>query len=230
MAILESFVEGKTVNAVGFSHNLGKLKNLPIANVVYAYDFSDGRTVLIENFNAIYLGESMEDSLVNPIQCEDNGVHIDLRPKRFYPQLEDECQHILFHDGIRIPLEFDGVLPCIFVRRPTHNELHNCQRIQLTSEAEWDPRTIHGITTKLHQELKLPPPVDNIDDNLTFSNIAALLASQPLMHAKNDEYFSAQAINTQRRRALTPEDLSKLWKIGLATATRTLKATTHKCI
>ena len=107
-AFVESFVEGKTVNAVGFSHSLGKLENLPIANVVYAYDFSDGRTVLIENFNAIYLGESMEDSLVNPIQCEDNGVHIDMRPKRFYPQLEDDCQQILFEDGTIIPLEFDA--------------------------------------------------------------------------------------------------------------------------
>ena len=125
-AFVESFVEGKSVNAVGFSHSLGTMENLPIANVVYAYDFNDGRTVLLENFNAIYLGDSMQDSLVNPIQCEDNGVHIDLRPKQFYPQLDDDCQRITFEDGTIIPLEFDGVLPCIFVRRPTHDELHHC--------------------------------------------------------------------------------------------------------
>ena len=112
-AFVESFVEGRTVNASGFSNSLGQIKNLPIANVVYAYDKSDGTTILLENFNAIYLGDSMTDSLINPIQCEDNGVHVDLRPAKFYPHCSEDCQRLLFEDGSEIPLEFDGVLPCI---------------------------------------------------------------------------------------------------------------------
>ena len=69
---------------------------------------------MLENFNAIYLGDSMEDSLINPIQCEDQGIHVDLRPHWFYPHLDSkECQNIKFEDCFTIPLEFDGVLPCI---------------------------------------------------------------------------------------------------------------------
>ena len=53
------------------------MKDLPIAHVVYAYDGRDGNTILLENFNSIYLGKNMDDSLVNPIQIEDAGVRID---------------------------------------------------------------------------------------------------------------------------------------------------------
>lgn len=112
-AYVESFVEGKTVNACGFSTTLGTMNNLPIANVVYAYDTVDGRTLLLENYNTIYLGDSMEDSLVNPIQAEENSVRVDLRPKRFYPHETNNCQSITFTDGTTLPLEYDGVLPFI---------------------------------------------------------------------------------------------------------------------
>ena len=76
-AYVESFVEGRTVNATGFTSSLGTMKNLPIANVVYAYDTHQGETILIENYNTIYLGKEMCDSLLNPIQAEENDVRVD---------------------------------------------------------------------------------------------------------------------------------------------------------
>ena len=54
-AFVDSFVEGRSVNASGFTHALGSIKNLPIANVIYAYDCSDGTTVMILN---IYEGNN----------------------------------------------------------------------------------------------------------------------------------------------------------------------------
>ena len=49
---------------------------------------------------------------------------------------------------------------------------------------------------------------------------------------KNGEpdFRSIEAVAAKRRNMLSPEDLSKLWRIGLKAARRTLKATTHKCI
>ena len=73
----ESFIEGRVVSAGGFLPSLGKLDNIPIANVLYACDLADGTVILIENCHAIYLGASMNDSLVNPIQAEDSGVRVD---------------------------------------------------------------------------------------------------------------------------------------------------------
>ena len=73
-------MEGKIVNATGFTPSLGSMNGLPIAHVVYAHDALDGSVLLLECNNAIYLGENMEDSLINPIQCEENGVCVDVRP------------------------------------------------------------------------------------------------------------------------------------------------------
>ena len=125
-AFLESFIEGRVVSAGGFSPSLGKLDNIPIANVLYACDLADGTTIIIENCHAIYLGESMDDSLVNPIQAEDSDVRVDTQPQRFYPN--EDCQNIVFPDGTKIPLEFDGVLPYIQIRRPTNEEIQYCRR------------------------------------------------------------------------------------------------------
>ena len=73
-------MEGKTVTATGFTASLGSVSNLPITNMVYAYDSTEGEVLLLECNNSIYLGNKMDDSLINPVQAEEAGIHIDLRP------------------------------------------------------------------------------------------------------------------------------------------------------
>ena len=48
-----------------------------MAKVLYAYDKIDGRTIILEHNNTIYLGGDMDDSLANPIQSEEIGIRID---------------------------------------------------------------------------------------------------------------------------------------------------------
>ena len=83
-AYVKDFIIGKTVTAMGFSSSLGKIENLTYAHVLYAYDHEDGLVLLLEQKNAIYLGDAMQDSLFNPIQSEANGIRINLRPKLYY--------------------------------------------------------------------------------------------------------------------------------------------------
>ena len=131
-AFVEEFIEGKTVTATGFTSSLGSVSNLPIANVVYAYDSKDGTVILLECNNSIYLGDKMSDSLMNPIQAEEIGVRVDTRPKRYYPD-EIGCQSLQFPDGTIIPVLYDGVLPYIPIRRPTKEEVHHCRQLELSS-------------------------------------------------------------------------------------------------
>ena len=232
-AYVESFIEGKTVNACGFSQTLGLMKNLPIANVVYAYDSPDGRILLLENHNTIYLGDAMEDSLVNPIQSEENNVRVDLRPKRFYPTETDQCQCITFPDGTCIELQYDGVLPYIPIRRPTPEELDSCEQILLTSKDEWDPHSYQGFVSSLQQDtndLVDPRLSDPISSYLSSEHLSPMLSNTPILRNINDKYMSISAINSKRKNTLSAEELSKKWNIGLKTAMRTLQATTHKCI
>ena len=59
-------MEGKTITTNGFAAEMGTLENLPIANVLYAYDSPDGEVFILRVNNSIFLGDSMEDSLLCP--------------------------------------------------------------------------------------------------------------------------------------------------------------------
>ena len=137
-AHVEEVVLGKTVIATGFSSSLGKLDNLPVAHVLYAYDHVEGSVILIEHNNTIYMGDNMDDSLSNSIQSEEAGDVIGLQPKYYYKD-EEHAQTITFPDGTVIPILYDGSLPFIPVRGPTPSEIENCRRLQLISRDDWDP-------------------------------------------------------------------------------------------
>ena len=237
-AYVEEFIEGASVTATGFTHSLGKLENLPIANVVYAYDYNDGTTILLENNNAIYLGDAMNDSLLNPIQSEENDVRIDIRPRRYYPN-DPLAQTVTFSDGTTLPVLYDGVLPYLPVRRPTANELDSCRRLEISSRYKWDPYVLHGSFSQVSHDHEHDPSfiidelqLDPISCHLHSIGLHAVLSSEQLITAPqdSDEYSTIYALKSRTSSSITPEALSRGWHIGLSTALRTLKATTHEHI
>ena len=115
--VFKEFVYGKTVTVIGFKASLGALKYSPIYNVLYAYDTTDGTTIILENNNTIYLGERMKDSLRNIIQSEDNVIRAGTSPKLYY-DYADKCQTIFSPDGKVITIFYDVLLPYIPGRRP----------------------------------------------------------------------------------------------------------------
>ena len=105
------FVEGKTVTARSWDNH--KTTNLNIANVAYAYDTPTGQTIILLMNQAIYGGTKMTDSLLQPIQCLQNDVYVDIRPKSQFLN-DDSAQTISFQDN-KLPLEFNGPLPYLHV-------------------------------------------------------------------------------------------------------------------
>lgn len=93
-AYVESYVEGKLVNATCFSSSLESINNLTIVTAVYAYDYLNGDTILLVVNNAIDIGSLIDDLLLNPIQCLENGVRIDIRPSKYYQEKDNTCQSI----------------------------------------------------------------------------------------------------------------------------------------
>ena len=241
---VQEFIDGKTVTASGFTSSLGSLTNLPIANVVYAYDDPGGYVLLLECNNAIYLGDKMEDSLLNPIQGEENGVRIDTRPRLYYPNAET-AQTMIFPDDTHLQVKYDGVLPYLPVRRPTKEELHTCRRLEITSRDSWDPFLMHGSFSRLQgtpTESNSDYLYHNLDDtdpvasHLMSMQLPSLASQTPLLYDNTppdcaDTIFSSiSKLTTSRKDTITPEALAKRLNIGLATATRTLQATTHQCM
>jgi hypothetical protein len=58
---------------------------------------TSGETIILIFNQSIYGGEFMEDGLVNPIQCMQNDVRIDSRPRIFYP--DDENSQTIQFEG-----------------------------------------------------------------------------------------------------------------------------------
>ena len=93
--------------------------------------------LFIEHNTTIYMGGDMIDYLANTIQCEDNDVRFYLRLKLYYPN-NNNSHSITLPDRTSIPVEYDGVLPCIAVRRLTKYEVEIFEKIALTSKINWD--------------------------------------------------------------------------------------------
>jgi hypothetical protein len=226
-AFVEEFIEGRTVTATGFTSSLGSMNVMPMANVLYAYDSDDGEVFILEHNNTIYLGDKLIDSLANPLQSELHGVRIDLRPQEFYPH-DDRAQSIEFPDSTTIPIIFDGILPYIPVWRPTPDEVANCRRISLTSTDEWNPHDVNLMCSGLQSRKNLLPPCPVGEDPQIYYNLS-MLVTTPMLESHNDgQYY--HAIHSNKSATITPEELARMWKIGLKTAARTLNATTHQCI
>ena len=73
---------------------------------------------------------------------------VDLCPKLYYPN-NNNLPLINFPDLTLIPLEYDGVLPCIAVHKPTKYEVKNCGKIPFTSTFYWDPYGKEGSFSKV---------------------------------------------------------------------------------
>ena len=63
------------------------------------------------------MGETMIGSLMNPIQTEEEDVHVNVCHQQYYPN-DWSAQKNIFHDGTIIPVKYDGVLPYIPIRFP----------------------------------------------------------------------------------------------------------------
>ena len=200
-------IEGFTANARGFDDSSTTLHNLPIVNVKYALDIPEtGETILLEVNHCIYMGAKKADGILCPNQMRLNGVFVDERPTALFPGVQNtQC---IIGDDTKIPLQMNGPLMELTVRRPTLGEITNddIQTIILTSPHGWDP---YG------------------DDSISSYNIATVMRNMPL---ETSSFLSImpQKVNmlgSTKKRAITIENLMERWGVGKETAKNTLECT-----
>ena len=122
---VEDFDEGCNITTTGFTSAPGSIKCLPIENVLYEYDISDGTTIILDHNNTIYMGNDIFDSLYNPIQSKESDNRVDLISK-YNKGYQEGFQSAILKNGTVITILYDGVLPCITVRPPIHEEIYEC--------------------------------------------------------------------------------------------------------
>ncbi|KAI2498496.1 Reverse transcriptase (RNA-dependent DNA polymerase) [Fragilaria crotonensis] len=140
MVVLED--TGQTVSVTPFTSEYNALKGIPIVSAATAYDCpTDGETYLLIFNECLFLGERLPVSLLCPNQLRAFGLSVCDTPQQFDA---DSPHDISFPDSkLRIPLEMEGVVSYFTSRRPTDDEIANCTRLEMTSDAAWDPRSPH---------------------------------------------------------------------------------------
>jgi hypothetical protein len=135
----------ETVTVSPFLDAYTPLKEIKIASVVTAYDDPlTGDTIFLVLHEALYFGDRLPQTLLNPNQIRYHGNKVHDVPKQFDP----DSQHAIEipSKNLVLPLGLDGIISYLPTRRPTPEEMTEFRTqnpdddwIELTSDVAWRP-------------------------------------------------------------------------------------------
>ena len=127
---------GSTTTVHSFSGRRKPFQDVPIGTVATAYTDPDmGETYILVIAEALYFGNQINVTLLNPNQMRNNGVKVENVPVQY----DKKSGHCIQADGLNIPLKMNGVISYFDSRYPSEEELENCTRIYLTADIPWEP-------------------------------------------------------------------------------------------
>ncbi len=129
----------KSCDVYPYADSYEPIKNVPIAKVATAYDHPTGETFIIIFGQALYMGDTMEHSLICPNQARVNGVIVEDVPKHLSPGKSSSHSIFFPDDDVQLPLQLNGVISCFPTRFPLDHELNNCRWLVMTNDLPWEP-------------------------------------------------------------------------------------------
>jgi hypothetical protein len=114
------------------------IKEVPIVTGATAWTSQvTGETCILVFHEALWMGDTMDHSLLNPNQMRHYGINVHDNP------YGDVQMHLESEDGnVTLPLHSEGTTIYLQSRTPTEKELQTCVHVHLTSAAPWDPREV----------------------------------------------------------------------------------------
>ena len=94
------------------------MKNIPVATVATLWiNPSDGQSYILIIHQALYFGDRLNSTLLNPNQMRAYGTKVEDVPRQF----DKNSSHSIFipEKSMTIPLELDGVVSGFVSRKPT---------------------------------------------------------------------------------------------------------------
>ena len=134
---------GKTIDVGAFAESAGGLRNVPIVNVLIAYDCKRlDETYLLVARNVLYI-EDMDDNLIPPFILRLAGIKVsEIAKIHCEPELLTEDTHTIqdLESGLFIPLHLRSTFSYFYSRKPDNNDLCDGIPIIITPEGEeWKP-------------------------------------------------------------------------------------------
>ena len=210
------FISGKKYSVTPFHESYAPKTDVGMINGVVAIDKPDGEGYILELNNFLNFTDSMNDSILVPMQALQNNIVIDDVPKGMcYHGVS--TQSIFIPDtNIKIPIEFNGPIPYVKIRYPSDTDLDNYGWVELTSQAEWNPYPEDNGDVYYNSSINSTIMDDDFQNSFYYNAKETIIINKVETKAKNT--------------SLSPELLSKLWRIPLQSAKRTLSVTTNNYI
>ena len=127
---------GKNTKVTPYHKDYEPKDNIGMINGIVAIENEDGSGYLLELNNFLNFTDTMEHTILVPMQERENGVLIDDVPSRLCPY-NKSTQSIYFpEENPRIPIKFHGPIPYVRIRYPTDEDMDTYQWIILTSNSD----------------------------------------------------------------------------------------------
>ena len=220
------------------------IRNVPIVSGATAVTSTHtGLTYILVFHEAIWMGDRLDHSLLNPNQLRAHGIEVQDNPFHI------EAMHIASDsDEFVYPMHADGTTIYFDSRTPTSHELETCPHIVLSSPNEWNPRDVqfpghrleegHHIISKISREADVSVVFDMSTHNYDVRSISRVISDRFVAEIRvpyeadnlpPDVPLPKTFATSKRHTGVTAQELSERWLIGLAQAHETIKVTTQNC-
>ena len=237
--------------------NYDPIQNVPIVTAATAWQSPvTGQTYILVLNEALWMGDTMQHTLLNPNQLRHFGTMVQDNPMSNHP-LSIITEDYDFSMGLTMV----GTIVYTDTHTPSQNELASCPHVQLTSPKPWDPHTVrfpkptlsledvmvnNRQVSELHSSLNSTLPQDDPSNDtdgysiLDLGNIQRRISSMSTVFEKvltHDDNVTPGQTNaplpptfqsSERHSDVSPESLSEKWCISLETAQKILYKTTQR--
>ena len=190
--------------------SMGSVEKPILSGALLYTSTTTGKSVILIIHQAIHI-DSMEHSLLCPMQLRDNDVFVDECPKSKAenPTIDTHTIRATSSDGttVRFPLRLRGVTSTLVVSKPTLAQYNECDHVVLTSaDLLWDP---HSNDYELAEETffagdgeyKAPGDRDRQYQDFIIKAVRSTLGKVPKEHRETKPIWSVAALNSLSDRA-----------------------------
>ena len=131
--IIEEIIPNRNVQVSGYDNDETIKSNVQIGTAITATDLPDGTTILLQANEATLMGEK-SNTLFSVAQMRANNIEVHDKAR------VHGGKSCIQADDIVIPLFMHDAMMGFNIRKPTKNELDECEVMELSSIQPWNPQ------------------------------------------------------------------------------------------
>ena len=211
----------RTADVYAYDKSIKPIEGVPIVTGATAWDHPvTNETFIIVINEALYYGNKLDHSLINPNQIRAYGLDFWDNP---FDKQRGLC--IEADEHVTIPLSTQGTKVLFNSRAPTDLELNECHRIEITARQEWNPPEVHLSQVNSHPQRH--DPQDGLKEKLQ-ALIPRISKISTYDQSLEDVIPANNYTSTARHASRSAATLADRFGIGITRAQDTMRVTTQR--